>query len=98
KLDLKFIIHFMKIYHISAECYPIAKTGGLGDVVGALPKYQNLLGIDSSVIMPWYDKPFLREHLGQEVYTGQILQGNQSYHFSVLKLKKGVLGFEVYLI
>ena len=88
----------MKIYHISAECYPIAKTGGLGDVVGALPKYQNLLGIDSSVIMPWYDKPFLREHLGQEVYTGQILQGNQSYHFSVLKLKKGVLGFEVYLI
>ncbi|MFT5891928.1 MAG: starch synthase, partial [Dokdonia sp.] len=25
----------MKIIHISAECYPIAKVGGLADVVGA---------------------------------------------------------------
>lgn len=30
----------MKIIHVSAECYPIAKIGGLADVVGALPKYQ----------------------------------------------------------
>ena len=30
----------MDIIHISAECYPAAKAGGLGDVVGALPKYQ----------------------------------------------------------
>ncbi len=30
----------MEIIHISAECYPVAKAGGLGDVVGALPKYQ----------------------------------------------------------
>jgi glycogen synthase len=34
----------MEIIHISAECYPVAKAGGLGDVVGALPKYQNKLG------------------------------------------------------
>jgi glycogen synthase len=30
----------MEIVHVSAECYPVAKAGGLGDVVGALPKYQ----------------------------------------------------------
>jgi glycogen synthase len=26
----------MEIFHISAECYPVAKVGGLADVVGAL--------------------------------------------------------------
>lgn len=88
----------MKIYHISAECYPIAKTGGLGDVVGALPKYQNLLGIDSSVIMPWYDKPFLQEYKSEEIFSGQIQQGNQSYPYSVWKLPKDVLSFEVFLV
>ena len=27
----------MNVMHLSAECYPVAKVGGLGDVVGALP-------------------------------------------------------------
>ncbi|WP_435525291.1 glycogen/starch synthase [Chryseobacterium indoltheticum] len=30
----------MTIFHLSTECYPVAKVGGLADVVGALPKYQ----------------------------------------------------------
>ena len=34
----------MEIFHISAECYPVAKVGGLADVVGALPKYQRNSG------------------------------------------------------
>jgi starch synthase len=33
----------MEIFHISAECYPVAKVGGLADVVGA-SKYQNNAG------------------------------------------------------
>ena len=40
--------------HVSAECYPVAKAGGLGDVVGALPKYQRELGHIAKVVMPIY--------------------------------------------
>jgi glycogen synthase len=32
----------------------MAKAGGLGDVVGALPKYQNELGHFAKVLMPMY--------------------------------------------
>ena len=47
----------MKVFHLSVECFPVAKVGGLADVVGALPKYQKKLGIDAKVVMPWYNKP-----------------------------------------
>ena len=39
----------MVIVHVSAECYPMAKAGGLGDVVGALPKYQKKQGDEAMV-------------------------------------------------
>ena len=44
----------MRIAHLSAEVSPFAKTGGLGDVAGALPKYQAALGHDVQVYMPLY--------------------------------------------
>ena len=49
----------MEILHVSAECYPVAKAGGLGDVVGALPKYQNKKGNIAKVVMPMHRTPFL---------------------------------------
>jgi hypothetical protein len=44
----------MRIVHLSAEVAPFAKTGGLGDVVGALPKAQAELGHEVVVVMPLY--------------------------------------------
>ena len=44
----------LKIAMIAAEAVPFAKTGGLADVVGALPKTLRQMGHDAIVIMPYY--------------------------------------------
>jgi starch synthase len=44
----------LKIAMIASECVPFAKTGGLADVVGALPQTLRALGHEVIVIMPRY--------------------------------------------
>ncbi len=44
----------MKILFAASEAVPIVKTGGLADVVGALPKALAPLGYEAAVILPLY--------------------------------------------
>ncbi|WP_124981127.1 glycogen synthase [Nonlabens xiamenensis] len=88
----------MNILHLSAECYPIAKVGGLADVVGALPKYLTLNGHKAQVIMPRYQLPFFLKHKFREVYSGQIDLGDQLYDFYIQSLSESELGFEVHFV
>ena len=43
-----------KILLAASECVPFIKTGGLADVVGALPKYFDKENYDVRVILPKY--------------------------------------------
>lgn len=88
----------MNILHISAECYPVAKVGGLADVVGALPKYLNASGQHASVVMPFYDVRFTQQHKFETVYTDAVFVGPDSYDFKVLKLKGKEIDFDLYLV
>ncbi len=88
----------MRIYHLSAECYPVAKVGGLADVVGALPKYQNEAGLSAAVAMPYYDRKFTREHDFDVVFQSATLLGTRRLYFEVLKERNNTLGFELFLI
>jgi len=44
----------LKVLHVASEVAPFAKTGGLGDVCGALPKALRRRGLDVRVVVPLY--------------------------------------------
>ena len=46
----------MKITLVASECVPFIKTGGLADVVGALPAAEKELGAEVSVMIPKYSR------------------------------------------
>jgi starch synthase len=88
----------MEILHVSAECYPVAKAGGLGDVVGALPKYQNKLGHIAKVVMPMYRTKFLYEHEFEVVHKGAFGMANYWLDYTIIKQVDNSLGFDLYLV
>src|SRR6187431_1724724 len=88
----------MEIIHVSAECYPVAKAGGLGDVVGALPKYQNKLGHTAKVVMPMYRTKFLFDNEWELVHESGSNLGNTWFKYAVIKEKTNKLGFDLYLV
>mgnify|MGYP000044182582 FL=1 len=73
----------MKIFSLSSEVAPFAKTGGLADVAGSLPCALKRLGVDVSIGLPLYrsvkEGAFDRETVfrGLQVpLAGQTLAGN----------------------
>ncbi len=87
----------MNILHISAECYPVAKVGGLADVVGALPKYQNRLGHNASVIMPYYETKYVKKADSEVLFRHDLKIKGETYFSEVLSVKNE-LGFPLFLV
>ena len=88
----------MKIVHISAECYPVAKVGGLGDVAGALPKYQCKEGLDAKLVMPMHRTKFLYNHSWENAFEGNTHIGDHWFNYTIIKEQTDELGFGLYLV
>jgi starch synthase len=49
--------------HVTPECAPMTKTGGLGDVSEALPEALRAAGVDARTLLPGY--PAVLDHVGK---------------------------------
>lgn len=88
----------MHVIHVSAECYPMAKVGGLADVVGSLPKYLNRIGVDSSVVIPAYEMPWYVGKSYSIVHQGHFHLGQEYLYFEVRCFDSDLTGFPFYTI
>ncbi len=88
----------MEIDFVSAECYPAAKTGGLGDVVGSLPRYINKLKANVTVIIPKYFMPWFTQQSYTPVYEGGFFLGSEPVRFTIQKVNGNPLGYNMYVI
>ena len=73
----------MRVLFVASEVYPLVKTGGLADVVGALPLALKGLGVDVRVLVPGYPKVLsgLTER-GPEVQLGDVVGVGQARLFN----------------
>ena len=77
----------MKILFAASECVPFVKTGGLADVVGALPKEILKAGEDIRVILPLYKAidPAWRDQMEHMLYF-YINLGWRRQYVGIMKL------------
>jgi len=69
----------LRVLFVASECFPLVKTGGLADVVGALPLALAGKGCDVRVLIPAY--PSVKEKLGEteELYYYADLFGGMAW-------------------
>ena len=76
------------IAFIGSECYPFVKTGGLGDVMYALPKALIGQNCDVKVILPRY-KCIPQEYQDKMVYVGafdmDLCADGKSYYVGIME-------------
>jgi len=75
----------LRILFVAAEAAPLAKAGGMGDVVGTLPKVLHQLGFDVRIFMPFYGTLASKVTLpAQPAWSGTVMEQPVAAYASAL--------------
>ena len=86
----------MRVAILTSEAVPFAKTGGLADVSGALPKALREQGVDAKLILPLYDQ-IDRRLLNDKIIEGIRVEWRGQVHH-IRALQSDVADAPTYLI
>src|SRR5215510_8619063 len=86
----------MHIAFVASECVPFSKTGGLADVVGALPRALAALGHDVSVYIPRYRLARISEE--RTVVQSITVPFDDRYRFCSILTGAGYPGMRFYFV
>ena len=89
-------INFMHIAFVASECVPFSKTGGLADVVGALPRALASLGHQVSVYSPRYRQTKLQDP--QTVVNSITVPFDDKYRFCSVVTAGSTAGVKFYFV
>ena len=88
----------MKVLFAASEVAPIVKMGGLGDVIGALPKALSKLHIDCDVIVPFYTTVDVQKYSFYKHLELPVAYGGKTYIAVVYRTKLPDSDVDVFLI
>ena len=86
----------MHIAFVASECVPFSKTGGLADVVGALPRALASLGHQVSVYLPRHRQTRLADP--QTVVRSITVPFDDKYRFCSVVMAGSAAGVRVYFV
>lgn len=91
----------ISVCFVASEVTPLSKSGGLGDVAGALPRHLHARGHDVRVFTPLYsniDRATLAMRGIDEVRDVPVVLGGTEFRFNLFEAQAGKSALPIYLI